>query len=93
MRKHGVAPNWALNSNKGHAHGQTATATHDALQVLSGLLTLALLGGLGYLYFMKSGGGGDNDDDDKRKSSSSEDDASGDGSPLSDARRIMDKYK
>ncbi|KAF5838706.1 hypothetical protein DUNSADRAFT_2331 [Dunaliella salina] len=60
--------------------------------VLSGLLTVALLGVLGYLYLSRSGG----DDDDeggggqKQQSASEADD---DGSPLSDARRIMDKYK
>mmetsp|Transcript_19913 Transcript_19913/g.55497 ORF Transcript_19913/g.55497 Transcript_19913/m.55497 type:complete len:128 (+) Transcript_19913:246-629(+) len=61
-------------------------------KVLSGLLTLALLGTLGYLYLSLSGG----DDDDEgggRKRQQSGSEADDDGSPLSDARRIMDKYK
>jgi len=61
---------------------------------LSGLLTLALFAGLITLYFVWGGGGDDDDDEDggrngKRNSRDSDDD----GSPLSDARRIMDKYK
>lgn len=52
---------------------------------------MALLGGLGYLYLTRSGGDDDEDDGDKRRNKSS--DSADDGSPLSDARRIMDKYK
>ena len=57
------------------------------LKVISGVVTLAILGGLGY-YFLTRGG---DDDDDKDTtsasgSSNSDEDLS---DPLSEARRIM----
>jgi hypothetical protein len=60
-------------------------------QVISGIFTLLLLGGLGYWWLTKGSGGDDSDDlpppPRKQPRGGSADD------PLSEAQRIMDKYK
>uniref|UniRef100_A0A7R9VET0 Uncharacterized protein n=1 Tax=Chlamydomonas euryale TaxID=1486919 RepID=A0A7R9VET0_9CHLO len=56
-------------------------------KVISGFVTLAVLLGIGYWYVTRND---DDDGGDSGKRSSSDEDLS---DPLSDARRIMDKYK
>lgn len=57
-------------------------------QVLSGFITLIVLGGLGYFFFTRSSS--DTDDEDSNKGEGKgEDDLS---DPLSEAQRIMKKY-
>lgn len=67
-----------------------------AAQVISGVVTLALFAGVGY-YFLTQSGKGDDAVDVTPSSSSGKKGGSGGGKdlddPLSEARRIMDKYK
>ncbi|KAG1666531.1 hypothetical protein FOA52_014428 [Chlamydomonas sp. UWO 241] len=57
-------------------------------KVISGFVTLFVLLGIGYFYITRNGDDDDTDKPPKARSSADELD-----DPLSDARRIMDKYK
>lgn len=59
------------------------------LQLVSTVLTIALLGGAAWFYFQY---GGSSSDDSKPSSSSSSKDVDL-NDPLAEARKIMDKYK
>lgn len=61
------------------------------MQLVSTVLTIALLGGAAWFYFQYGGSSGSSDDSSKRPSASSNDVDLND--PLAEARRIMDKYK
>lgn len=63
------------------------------LQVLSGVVTMLVIGGLGYYFLTQSGeggSGGGSSNSSKPSSSRKGDDLD---DPLSEAKRIMDKYK
>ncbi len=60
----------------------------DCLQLVSTVLTIALLGGAAWFYFQY---GGSSSDDSKGSSAGSKDVDLND--PLAEARKIMDKYK
>lgn len=68
--------------------------SNEWLQVISGLFTLAVMGAVGYWWLTKNSGGDDEDEPPKPKQKSSASRSSDDlNDPLSEAQRIMDKYK
>ncbi len=78
-------------------HPRDSLSVPPVSQVVSGIFTLVVLGGVGYWWLTKQAGGEDDDFGAKASkappSSSSKPRGADLDDPLADAQRIMDKYK